>query len=250
MEAQTASIKGRTESFLGNQTLEHVDPVYGQRLRTIRTELQTTYGDRNSRKIAVTQKELAVRLRLNGSSKAYISQMENGVRPMTQRFRDLLIMYLNVNPDFIDYGRKPVFKEAAKSITPEQIMLRLDKRDKGNIGYVLPEEFGSYLSSGYMRFFASPLHKDNFTVFELAVPFKFYPPGSYLYCTKITSNMLLKNQPVVMISDEGMLAGLYKGINEDYQYMLADPERNTTLTLPVDDVRFFFYIKRVDAPFV
>lgn len=250
METQTASNTGRTEAFLGNQTLENVDPVYGQRLYTIRTNLQSTYGDRGSRKISVTQKELALRLRLNESSKAFISQLENGARPMTQRFRDLLIMYLDVNPDFIDYGRQPVFKEAPKTITPEQIMLRLDKREKGNIGYVPAEEMGTFLSKGYMRYFASPLHKDNYTVFELSVPFKSYPVGSYLYCARITSNMLVKNQPVVMISGEGLSVGLYRGTNDDYEYVLADPDRNTSVTLPVDDVLFFFFVKRVDAPFV
>lgn len=56
--------------------------------------------------LGMTQQQLAQRL---GIGKAALSMIETGKAALTTRNKNILVQELNVNPDFLDSGREPMF---------------------------------------------------------------------------------------------------------------------------------------------
>lgn len=79
------------------------------KIRLIRKELE------------MTQEQLAQRL---GIGKAALSMIETGKTNLSFRNRNILVQELNINPDWIDYGKGDMF-----SVTPDlrQYLLRTDR---------------------------------------------------------------------------------------------------------------------------
>lgn len=212
----------------------------GERLRQIRlaknlrqNEVATLFGIQNGQ--------------------GHISSYERGINFAGRNTRLKYITLLQANSDYIDNGTMPMFKAPTKKSESlaEQVLDSMVKKTAGNLRVVTKRDLGQFLNTGYSP--SVPYPFVNGDCYSLPVAThemgKELPFDSQVICTRLISpNALLIGKVYAFQTDTDLFVRTYGGMYDEAQHYRLKSLYGDDIVLPVKDIKYMYFIERVDKP--
>lgn len=176
------------------------------------------------------------------------SSIEKGDVGVSNKVRLALIKNLNVNPDYIDKGIKPILKPI--------IINKKETKEKLNCYYVPVKAYGGFLS-GYedvyyldsLERFSVPFIKGECYCFDVE-GFSMadeYLPNDKVYCTLVENiSHLIKGKLYLFQTIDGIIIKQFNGVKDELIHLVSlnkDP-KYLMKPLPIKHIKRAYYIEQ------